>query len=125
MVGAVYDQWGPAAARQIAPLMIGAAILLSVLETYPRMVKAVGAYRALTMVFSLFLYAALAMGGDLPGASWMTLAVLCTIIGTVVQVAGIPSPALGGRFDHNGVCHVIQMIAVAVLINGLRLALTT
>lgn len=125
VVGAVYDQWGSAAARPIAPIVIGAALLLSVLEEFPRMVRTVGAYRALTMVFSLMLYAAMALGGQLPGATWMALAVLCTIIGTVVQAARIPSHPLFERFDHNGVCHVIQMIAVGMLINGIRLGLLT
>ena len=71
-------------------------------------------------MFALGVYGYLAVRNRLPGAGWMTAAVLVTLVAAVVQAVGPSGHALFWYFDKNGVFHVIQMVGFGLLAVGLN-----
>ncbi|MGE3511037.1 MAG: hypothetical protein AB7N65_19370 [Vicinamibacterales bacterium] len=120
VVGAVYDWAGADAARRFLPWAIGAAVIFFALS------QALGgafvlfiAYEAIATLAALVIYTGLAVRGTQPGAGWVAAGVALSLVAAMVQVSGL-SARMVVRFDHNGLFHLIQMVAVAVMAAGLR-----
>ncbi len=121
VVGAVFDLAGEAAARRILPLMIVLGVVFfGVTVLIPDTFLTFIAYEALAMLFALGVYGYLAYRKTLPGAGWMTAAVLVTLLAAVVQASGHSGQAIFWYFDNNGVFHVIQMMGLVLLAVGLN-----
>jgi len=72
------------------------------------------------MIGALAVYAFLAATQRLKGACVMTLAILLNLVAAGAQASDL-SFNLFAPFDHNGLFHLIQMVALAALGLGLRL----
>ncbi len=75
------------------------------------------------MLVALALYGRLALTRRLPGAWLMVGGIVLTIVAAVVQATQLVSFTLIWPFDHNGVFHLIQIVALPVLAVGLRAGL--
>jgi hypothetical protein len=120
LVGGVYDWRGEAAARAVLPWALGVAVgffLLTRLSSGAFIVFV--AYEAVALVAALAIYVWLAGAGRLPGAGMVTVGIGLSIVAAAVQAS-----TLGVRlivpFDHNGLFHLVQLIATAALGNGVR-----
>jgi hypothetical protein len=76
-------------------------------------------YEAVAMLFALVLYATLAIRRTLPGAATIAVAIVLNIVAAGVQASGSVAVTVVVPFDHNGVFHVAQTVAVVVLYVGL------
>ena len=76
-------------------------------------------YEAVIMLFALTVYIILAMRRKLTGAWWMVAGILISIIAAAIQSSGTVRLNLVWSFDHNGIFHLVQMVGIVVLLNGL------
>jgi len=119
VVAAVYDGVGADAARKILipALVVGAAFYLVTL-LFPGTFLVFVAYEAVAMLVALGLYVRLAVR---TGAGWAWLMVTgigLNILAAVIQASGTVRLDLGVPLDHNGVFHLVQMVAIVVLVAG-------
>jgi len=82
-------------------------------------------YEAVAMLLALSIYAYLAVRHRRDGAALMAVAIVLNIVAAAIQASGSVSLTVIWPFDHNGVFHLVQMVAVVVLVLGLRRALAT
>ncbi|AFV00301.1 DUF6962 family protein [Simiduia agarivorans] len=116
----IQDLWGPAAVRR---------------ATLPLLALAAGFWLYTSFVGDSFLpfivYEVLAMGFALAGfswqawqrragAGWLVLGVLLTLVAAAVQALKLFTFTLIWPFDHNGVYHLIQMVALVPFWLGVR-----
>jgi hypothetical protein len=76
------------------------------------------------MVATLAMYVFLSTTGRLAGAGMITVGIGLSIVAAAVQASAF-SVRLIVPFDHNGLFHLVQLIAIAALANGLRRGLET
>jgi len=123
-VGGVYDWRGKAAARQLIPWFIGIGIV-----SYALTQVLGGAfvifllYEAMAMVSVLVIYLLIAASGRLAGAGIIASAIVLNLAAAAIQASDV-TIYLIVPFDHNGVFHVVQMVAIVVLAYGLWVGLT-
>jgi hypothetical protein len=126
LVAASYDWLGGKLARRVLLVMIPVAVGFFVITQV-----AGGAfllfivYEAVAMFAALGIYVSLAIHRRLPGATLIAIAILLNIAAAAVQASGSVGFTLIWPFDHNGVFHIVQMIAVVVLMLGLHRSLQT
>lgn len=122
-VGAVYDGWGEAWARRLLPWAVAAGLAFFAASQWMGGAFAIFiAYEAVATVAALAIYVTLAMRGALPGAALMAGGIALSLVAAVVQL-GPWSLRIGVRFDHNGLFHLLQTVAVLVLAAGVRAGL--
>lgn len=126
VLAAIYDRWGPDAARRLAPWLAGVGVGFFALVHVP------GAtflffilYEAVGMLFALAVYGALAAKRRLAGAGLITLGIVLQIVAAAAQASGPFEVRLIWPFDHNGVFHLIGMVATVVMIVGVARGLHT
>jgi hypothetical protein len=121
VVGAIYDWRSLSMARISLPVMV---LLALVFYGVTRVVS--GAflvfvlYELVAMLFALAVYGYLAARGPASGMGLMTLGVALSIIAAVIQATRSVSFTLIWPFDHNGVFHLVQMVALVALAAGIR-----
>ncbi|UCG87671.1 MAG: hypothetical protein JSW71_03745 [Gemmatimonadota bacterium] len=126
VVAAVYDLAGLSGARRALATMIPLAVLffgMTQLASGTFLVFVV--YEALAMLLALGIYVSLAVRRRMRGADLMAVAILLNIVAAGIQATGSIGFALVWQFDHNGVFHLVQSVAVIVLMLGLRTSLLT
>jgi hypothetical protein len=79
-------------------------------------------YEAVALLLALATYTQLAIRGGMPGAGLLAAGVALSLIAAVIQVSGLKMRLIV-RFDHNGLFHLVQMVAVLVIGLGLRASL--
>lgn len=125
VVGAVYDWWGEATARQTLPWAIAAGIGFFALSQWLGGAFVIFiAYEAVATLLAFGIYALLATKGSLPGAGLLATGVALSLVAAGVQVSSA-SLRVGVRFDHNGLFHLVQMVAVVMMTVGVRASLRT
>jgi hypothetical protein len=125
VVAAVYDWKGRSASQRVLPVMIGVGVgffALTRIVNGTFLVFVV--YEAAAMVFALTLYGMLAAGKRLKGAGIVALAIVLNIIAAGIQASGSVAVTIGVPFDHNGVFHVVQTVAVVVVVLGVQQGLS-
>ena len=123
-VGVVYDRWGEASSRRVLPILIGVGVAFFVVTVViPGSFLVFILYEAVAMLFALVVYVLLAARRHLVGASVMAAGILITIVAAGIQASGAVVLTIIWEFDHNGIFHLIQVVGVAVLVAGLRMAL--
>ncbi len=123
LVGAVYDWRGRAVAGRLIPWSIGVGVAIFALTAFLLggfIVFAV--YAAAATLIALTIYSFLAATRRLKGAGVVSLAILCNLAAAGVQASDV-SLRIVFPFDHNGICHLIQMVATGALGLGLRLGM--
>jgi hypothetical protein len=121
-LAAVRDWRGEGRARRLAPLAVWIGIgffLVTQLGSGTFLIFV--AYEAAATLFALAVYAALALRRQLPGAGIVAAGILLNLIAAAVQASDTIGVSLAGvPLDHNGVFHLVQIVAVVVLTVGLR-----
>ena len=123
-VGAIADWRGRATARAAVPwaaIAGSAALLLPLFSNLGFRLFVI--YEAVGMVAALLIYIWLWRGAHRPGAGMMALGITLTLLAAVVQASGLRA-TIGLAFDHNGLFHLVQLIALAVMARGIRLILS-
>ncbi len=120
VLGGVYDWRGEAAARRLCVAIVTAGILFycSTLVTSGAFILFI-AYEGVAMAIAMSIYVALAIRNRFPGAAIMAAAIALNIAAAVVQ-AGTITITLVLPLDHNGVFHLVQIVALLVLGHGLH-----
>lgn len=119
-VGALNDQSGRRAAVRSLPWAIAIGIVFfAVNQVFDGPFLYFVIYEAVAMLLALVIYLRLAHRRLLPGAATMALAICLNLI-----AAGVQASDLDWSFvvplDHNGLFHLLQIVAVGVLLRGLR-----
>jgi len=119
VVGAVYDWWGEATARWLLPWALLAAVgFFAASQLLGGAFAIFIAYEAAATLTALAIYGALASRGA-PGASAVAAGLVLSLVAAAVQVSRLSLQVLV-RLDHNGLFHLVQMIAVIVMSIGVR-----
>ncbi len=124
VVAATYDWLGRETASRVLPAAVVVAVmffLLTQLASGTFLVFII--YEAAAMLLALCIYAYLAVRHRLDGAGLMASAIVLNIVAAGIQASGSVTLNLIWAFDHNGVFHLVQMIAVVVLVLGLQKSL--
>ena len=125
VVAAVYDGFGPRAARKvlIPAVVIGAGFYLVTL-LFPGTFLVFVLYEAAAMLLALVLYVRVALRTRERWAWLMVLGIALNIIAAAIQATGSVRIDIGVPLDHNGVFHLVQMVALVVLVAGVGQSLT-
>jgi hypothetical protein len=120
LAGGIYDWRGDASARRVLPWAVGIG-----LGFFPLVQLLGGAFvifvlfETTAMVAALAIYGSLWATGRLAGAGLVTLGIGLTIVAGALQASDL-SVRLILPFDHNGLFHLVQLVATVVLVAGLR-----
>jgi hypothetical protein len=119
LVAALHDLRGdPSARRWRWPLLaVGAAFYGITVFARGAFVVFV-AYEAIAMLLALAAYVALAARRRLPGAGWIAAGIVLDLAAAGVQASTL-SWSLGVPLDHNGLFHVVQGVALLVMLRGI------
>lgn len=120
LVAAVHDLLGERTARRVRwPLLgLGAAFYAASQLLGGAFVVFV-AYEAIAMVAALASYLALALRRRLSGAGLVALGIVLDLAAAGVQASSLRSE-LVVPLDHNGLFHVVQVVALLVMLGGIR-----
>jgi len=124
VIAAVYDGVGPDAARRllIPGLVVGAGFYLVTL-LFPGTFLVFVLYEASAMLAALVLYGRLAARSGERWTWFMVLGIALNILAAGIQASGEVRLNLGIPFDHNGVFHLVQMVAIVTLVAGVGMSL--
>ncbi len=126
VVGAIYDLRGlPAARRSVPFLMVLALVFFGVTQVASGAFLVFVLYEAAAMLFALGVYGYLAATEANRAMSLMVLGVGLNIVAAAIQATQAASFTFIWPFDHNGVFHLVQMIALVVLCAGLQSSLVS
>jgi len=121
VVAAVHDWKGQAVSRRVLPAMLAVGIVFFAVTLVASGTFLVFvAYEAVAMLSALAVYVTLAAGSRLAGAGIVALAIVLNIVAAGIQASGTVRLTIGVPFDHNGVFHLVQIVAVVVLVVGLQ-----
>lgn len=123
LVGAFFDWRGRVVAGRLVPCSLGVgAIFFGLTEFLDGGFIIFLVYEAVAMAGALAIYSFLAATHRLKGAGIVALAIFLNLAAAAVQASSL-SFTIWVPFDHNGVFHLVQMLAIAVLGLGLYLGL--
>ncbi|WP_163835584.1 DUF6962 family protein [Spartinivicinus ruber] len=122
-LGAIYDFYGKESAQKLllVALGIGIAFFLLTLLLAKGFIAFV-VYQAVVMFGVITAYLILAIRKQLHGAGIIASAVGLNMVAAMIQQSSL-SITLVVPFDHNGLFHLIQMVAIYVLGYGLKIGL--
>jgi hypothetical protein len=122
-VAVIYDIWGKTSARRMLPILFVVGLLFfGITLAWPDSFLWFIVYEVLAMLFALGGYLWLTIGKKRPGAGFMTAGVCLTILAAGIQTTKAVHFTLIWTFDHNGVYHLVQIVAVLFFLAGLRKA---
>lgn len=75
------------------------------------------------MIATLLIYLSLWMSRRLAGAGRVTLGIALTLVASAIQIGSL-SVHIIWPFDHNGLFHLVQIVAVVFIATGLRRGMT-
>jgi Family of unknown function (DUF6962) len=123
LIGAFFDLHGRVVAGRLVPYSIGlGGIFFWLTEFLKGEFIIFVVYEALAMGIALAIYCFLAATHRLKGAWIVATAIILNLTAAGVQASSI-SLTIFVPFDHNGVFHLIQMLAIAALGLGLHIGM--
>jgi hypothetical protein len=124
LVGAIGDWRGERAGRALFPWAIAAgAGFFAITRLSDGSFLVFIAYEAVAMLSALAIYLFLWTRG-LAGAGLVAIGIGLTLVAAAIQVSHLSVNVIV-PLDHNGLFHVVQLVAVVVMANGLRRGLTS
>mgnify|MGYP001819050535 FL=1 len=124
-VSSIRDRLGVSAARLALPWMIVLGFgFFAITRLGSGTFLVFIAYEAVAMLAALVLYMDAAIRPRVPGASLMAIGVTLNLLAAAVQQSSVSLDLTGFPLDHNGVFHLVQMVAVVVLTAGVLRGLT-
>lgn len=125
VVGAIFDLAGRGMAKRLVlPGIAAGFVFLGLVQFFDGLFIIFVIYEAIALVFALSVYSFLSVSRRLKGAGIIALAILLTIAAAGVQ-ASHASMNIFIPFDHNGLFHLIQIPAMAMLGWGLKIGMKT
>lgn len=122
-VGASFDGFGETVARRLLPAaLISAVVFFVATQLFGGAFVLFILYEAVAIVSALAVYATLAMRDRMPGALVVTAGLVVSLVAAALQATSLSARVIV-RFDHNGLFHIVQMVAVALMALGVRLSL--
>jgi len=121
MTGAIYDARGYSTSRKSLPVLLMVALaFFAVTQVGKGNFLWFVAYELVAMLASLFIYGYLTWRKRVPGAWLMLLGVTLTILASAIQATKVLR--WGGPIPMNsdGIFHLVQIVAIMVLLAGLR-----
>jgi hypothetical protein len=119
LVGAVSDWKGVAAGRALLPWALGVAVVFfGITRLADRFIVFV-AYEGVVMLASLAIYIVLWRTHRHTWAGVVAAGIMLNIVAAVVQASPLRLMLLV-PFDHNGLFHIVEIVAVIVTASGLR-----
>jgi len=120
VIAAVFDLRGETAARRLLlPLLALAFAFFALTQVGTGSFRIFIAYEAVAMLVALGVYGWLAFRKELEGSGIIAAGIVLNLLAAAVQASGSVSLTLVVPFDHNGVFHLLQLIALVVLTIGL------
>jgi len=120
VIGAVFDFKGKRAAQiSLVPMLVLALGFFAVTQIASGTFLVFVAYEAVAMLAVLGMYLSLALKGQLKGAAVIATGVVLNIVAAGIQASETISLTVVVPFDHNGVFHLVQIVALVVLTLGL------
>ena len=120
VVGAVFDFKGEHAARtSLVPMLALALGFFIVTQVASGTFLIFVAYEAVAMLAALGMYLSLALKRQLEGAVTIAAGIVLNIVAAAIQASDSISLTIVVPFDHNGVFHLVQIVALVVLTLGL------
>jgi hypothetical protein len=104
----------------IPTLLVLAIIFFSITVILPNTFVIFIIYEAIAMLFAFVIYIILFVRKTIKGAGFMAAGILVTIIAAAIQAVETIKFTLIWEFDHNGIFHIVQMIALLILLKGLQ-----
>ncbi|MDE1464321.1 DUF6962 family protein [Spartinivicinus poritis] len=122
-LGGIYDYWGEKVATKSLAVAIGLGVSFFLVTLFVDKGFVVFVlYQAVVMLGVFIIYLMLAVRKQLPGAGIIALAVSVNIIAALVQQSHL-SLTIIVPLDHNGLFHIIQMVAIGLLGWGLKIGI--
>jgi hypothetical protein len=120
LVGGVGDWRGWTAARAFLPVAMGlAGAFFAVSKMLDGAFVLFVAYEAAALTAALAIYLFLAITRRVPGAWMVGVGIGLSLVAAAVQLSRL-SVRLLVPFDHNGLFHIVQMVAIDVVARGIR-----
>jgi hypothetical protein len=118
--GAIFDLRNGSILKMIVPALLAMGVLFYLVTVFvPGSFLVFILYEAVVMIFALVAYMVLALKNKLPGVWWMVGGIFLTIVAAAIQATESLSFTLIWEFDHNGIFHLVQMVGIVILVNGL------
>jgi hypothetical protein len=118
--GAIFDLRNGSIPKMIVPALLAMGVLFYLVTVFvPGSFLVFILYEAVVMIFALVAYMVLALKNKLPGVWWMVGGIFLTIVAAAIQATESLSFTLIWEFDHNGIFHLVQMVGIVILVNGL------
>ena len=122
VAGVVYDFKNFTLPKMLVPiLLVFATIFFTITIILPNAFIVFIIYEAIAMLFAFVVYTILASRKKLKGAGYMAVGILVTIIAAVIQAIETIKVTFIWEFDHNGIFHIVQMVALIILLKGLQI----
>ncbi|MDN3638654.1 hypothetical protein QWY82_07535 [Simiduia curdlanivorans] len=122
VVAVVYDVFGALTARRVLlPMMIMALGFVLYVAKFSTSFLPFIMYEVAAMLFALSGYIYLGVRG-FAGANWFSLGILLTIVAAGIQATKALSFTLVWPFDHNSVYHLLQIVALLLLLKAVLLS---
>ena len=119
--GVVYDLNRRSLPKWVLPLFLGAGIVFFLVTLLiPGTFLIFIIYEAVALIFALVVYIILAVQNTILGSRLMAAGILITIIAAALQATGSINFTVLWEFDHNGVFHIVQLVALVFFLFGLR-----
>mgnify|MGYP001241963665 CR=1 FL=1 len=123
LVAATCDWKGEREARALLPWALAIGVLLvGATERLGRSFLVFAVYEAVSTAMALAIYGTLAVSGLRPGAILIAAGIVLSLVAAAVQVSSL-SLRIVVRFDHNGLFHLVQTVAVVIIAVGVRISL--
>ena len=123
VAGALYDLKGGEMAKGLVWLCVGVTVIFFVLiQLVDKVLILFVIIEALAIIGTLAIYAYLAFTHGLKGSEWIFFAILISLMAMGVQTSKVSMKILF-PFDHNGIFHLVEMVALAMLGWGLRIGM--
>ncbi|NIL93750.1 MAG: hypothetical protein GTO71_04775 [Woeseiaceae bacterium] len=121
LLATIRDLAGDARARQALPFLVVVAIgFFGYFALDPDNFLPFILYESTVMILALAGYIRIAIRGDMPGATWIAASITVNILAALVQAGGSLQVTVIWTFDHNGIFHLVQILAMGMLVYGLR-----
>jgi hypothetical protein len=121
LVGGIGDWRGEATARVLFPWAIGLGVSFFAMSwLFGGAFVIFVVYEVSVMMAALAIFLFLTITRRLPGAGMVALGIGLSLVAAGIQVSQLRLRVIV-PFDHNGLFHIVQLIATAILAHGLRL----
>ena len=122
VVAAAYDWRGDALARRfLIPMLAAGGAFFAVTRLVAGTFLVFVVYEAAAMLFALGVYVTLEAHKRLPGAGVIAVGIALNVVAATIQATRAVRLTVVWPFDHNGVFHLVQMVALVVLVGGVGL----